>query len=113
MKTRLTLKPGQNGTKKMVQKYGGRLVAVRYRYDVYHRIRVKTVELVEEELPWDPLRPPDDDPHRMVLLRIGYTEDRLRESVKAAGGMWLHERKLWQISYRLASAMGLSSRIVG
>ena len=113
MKTRLTLKPGQNGTKKLVQKYGRRLVAVRYRYDVYQRIRLKTVELVEEELPWDPLRPPDDDPHRMVLLRIGYNEDRLRGSIKAAGGMWLPERKLWQLSYRLASAMGLSSRIVG
>lgn len=29
MKTRLTLKPGQNGTKKLLRKYGGRLVAVR------------------------------------------------------------------------------------
>lgn len=112
MKTRLTLRPGQNGTKKLKAKYGDRLVAVRFRYDPKLRLRLKTVELIEESLPWDPVtrgREPGD----MVLLRLAYHEDRLRESVKAAGGMWLPERKLWQLSYRLAMAMGLGSRIVG
>ena len=112
MKTRLTLKPGQNGTKKLVTKYGHKLVAVRYRYDPVYRVRFKTVELVEEELPWDPVlngRKLDD----LVLLRLHYHEDDLRQSVKAAGGMWLPERKLWQLSYRLVRAMGLDSRIVG
>jgi hypothetical protein len=112
MKTRLTLRPGQNGTKKLVAKYGHKLVAVRYRYDPAYRMRLKTVELIEEELPWDPItrgRSPGD----MVLLRLAYHEDKLRESVKAAGGMWLSERKLWQLSYRLAMAMGLGDRIVG
>jgi hypothetical protein len=112
MKTRLTLRPGQNGTKKLVAKYGRTLVAVRYRYDPELRLRLKTVELIEEELPWDPVtrgRAPAD----MVLLRLAYHEDKLRESVKAAGGMWLAERKLWQLSYRLAMAMGLKDRIVG
>ena len=46
-----------------------------------------------------------------ALARV--REDKLRESVKAAGGMWLAERKLWQLSYRLAMAMGLRDRIVG
>ena len=46
-------------------------------------------------------------------IRLGYHEDKLRESVKAAGGMWFPERKLWQLSYRLAMAMGLASHIVG
>ena len=112
MKTRLTLRPGQNGTKKLVAKYGRRLVAVRYRYDPAYRMRLKTVELIEEELPWEPvtrgLAPSD-----LVLLRLRYHEDKLRQSVKAAGGMWLAERKLWQLNYRLVMAMGLSDRIVG
>jgi len=30
---RLILRPGQNGTKKLLEKYGDRLVSVRYRYD--------------------------------------------------------------------------------
>lgn len=113
MKTRLTLKPGQNGTKKLQEKYGDRLLTVRYRYDPALRIRLKTVELVEEELPWDPVRPSGQDPKAMVLLRLGFHEEKLRESIKAAGGMWMPERKLWQLSYRLAMAMGLGTRIVG
>jgi hypothetical protein len=113
MKTRLTLKPGQNGTKKLVAKYGTRLVAVRYRYDPEYRPRLKTVELIEEQLQWDPVAPPGREPNALVLLRVGLHEERLRQSVKAAGGIWLHERKLWQLSYRLASVMGLADRIVG
>jgi hypothetical protein len=31
LKTRLTLTPGANGTKKLVERYGERLICVRYR----------------------------------------------------------------------------------
>jgi hypothetical protein len=112
MKTRLTLRPGQNGTKKLVAKYGRKLIAVRYRYDTTYRTRLKTVELVEEELPWDPVLR-GRKLGEMVLLRLNFGEEQLRQSVKAAGGMWLPERKLWQLSYRMALAMDLGSRIVG
>jgi hypothetical protein len=54
MQTRLSLRPGQKGTKKLVIEYGDRLVAVRYRYDVDRQRRYKTVELVVEESPWSP-----------------------------------------------------------
>jgi hypothetical protein len=33
METRLTLRPGMPGTKKLVARYGDRLVCVRYLYD--------------------------------------------------------------------------------
>jgi len=49
LKTRLTLAPGANGTKNLVKRYGTRLVCVRYRYDSERRVRIKTVELIEEE----------------------------------------------------------------
>ena len=39
---RLILRPGQNGTEKLQQKYGDRLVSVRYRYDEEKGIRYKT-----------------------------------------------------------------------
>lgn len=52
MRTRLTLAPGANGTKKLMERYGTRLVCVRYRYDDERRRRIKTVELIEEESPW-------------------------------------------------------------
>jgi hypothetical protein len=46
--TRLKLKPGQKGTKALVEKYGDDLVSVRYRYDEASRTRIKTVELIIE-----------------------------------------------------------------
>lgn len=46
MKSRLKLKPGQKGTKAMVEKYGDALVCVRYRYDEASRTRIKTMELI-------------------------------------------------------------------
>lgn len=111
MKTRLTLRPGQNGTKKLVQKYGARLLAVRYRYDARRGSRLKTVELVEEELPWQPPLPAGQDPDRPVLVRVGVSELELRKAVKSAGGRWQPERKLWQMPWGVVQAMGLESRV--
>jgi hypothetical protein len=62
MKTRLTLKPGQPGTKREVHKYGGLLVAVRFRYDAGRRLHFKTVELIEEQRPWVPTLASTDSP---------------------------------------------------
>ncbi|MDB5970563.1 MAG: hypothetical protein JWQ90_3013 [Hydrocarboniphaga sp.] len=112
MKTRLTLRPGDNGTKKLLAKYGDRLLAVRYRYDPDSRRRFKTVELLEEELPWDPGPPPAMKASQPVLVRIDYTETELREQVKGAGARWQQQQKLWQMSYAAARAMGLEDRIV-
>lgn len=53
LKTRLVLRPGQRGTKRLVNEFGDRLVAVRYRYDDNKHIRIKTIELVVAEVPWD------------------------------------------------------------
>lgn len=58
MITTATLKPGQNGTKRLVEKYGDRLVSVRYKYDADLRKRYTTVELIEEESDWA-MKPPE------------------------------------------------------
>ena len=55
MKSRLNLKAGQNGTKRMVEKYGAALLYVRYRYDEVNGLRVRTVELIDEAKPWQPV----------------------------------------------------------
>lgn len=98
MRTRLTLKPGQNGTKKLVTKYGPRLLCVRYRYDAERRLRFKTVEIIEEQERWEPAQPPGN-PNEPVLVRIGYEEGPLRELVKSAGGLWQQDRKLWRLRF--------------
>ena len=54
MDTKLTLKPGQRGTKKLVKEYGDRLVCVRYRYDGENNMRYKTVELIVDTTKWSP-----------------------------------------------------------
>jgi hypothetical protein len=52
LRTRLTLQPGRPGTKRLVDEYGERLVCVRYRYDDARHRRLKTVELIVEDVPW-------------------------------------------------------------
>jgi hypothetical protein len=60
MRVRLTLKPGQRGTKQFVEEYGDRLVCVRYRYDDKLRKRYKTVELIVDEADWPDQHAPMD-----------------------------------------------------
>lgn len=112
MKTRLTLKPGQPGTKREVHKYGGLLVAVRFRYDADRRLRFKTVELIEEQRPWVPTLASTRDPNDKVFVRVGFAEADLRMAVKAAGGQWHQERKLWELRIATAYELGLDNRIV-
>ena len=112
MKVRLTLQPGDNGTKKLQLKYGGRLLAVRYRYDETRLLRYKTVELIEEQLPWVPALPSNADPNQLVNVRVWYNEAELRQAVKAAGGRWQKERKLWQLKLHAAYGLGVEARIV-
>ncbi|MGM0418690.1 MAG: hypothetical protein ACQEQS_08210 [Thermodesulfobacteriota bacterium] len=55
MRTRLHLKPGQRGTKRLSEKYGEQLVCVRYRYDDATKKRYKTVELIVDVAEWSPV----------------------------------------------------------
>jgi hypothetical protein len=51
MKTHTHLKPGQKGTRRLVEKFGDALLCVRYRYDAIRGVRMKTVEIVVDEKP--------------------------------------------------------------
>jgi hypothetical protein len=55
MEARVTVRPGQRGTKKLVRRFGERLICVRYRYDASQRKRFTTVELIVDEAPWSPV----------------------------------------------------------
>ena len=41
METRVTLRPGEKGTKALVAEHGDRLICVRYRYDAAARVRYR------------------------------------------------------------------------
>ncbi len=107
----LHLKPGQKGTKQLLAQYGDRLICVRYRYDAERRKRLKTVELLVAERDSEPPRPrlPDD---QLVALRIAFADVAIRTRVKQAGGRWDAERRVWQLRYDRAVALGLNNRIV-
>ena len=111
MKTRLNLKPGQRGAKKLAAQYGNRLVCVRYRYDEKRKKRLKTVELIVEEADWEPQkdRMAGDS---MVGVRIGLKEKGLQDKVKRAGGRWDQKRQVWDLRYDKVQELGLEERAV-
>jgi len=113
VETRLSLMPGQNGTKKLLATYGERLVCVRYRYDAKREVRHKTVELIVETTPWYPrARNARRRPEDMVAVRIAYNETELRERIKRVGGIWRPHHKLWEVDWKTVCAIGLKDRVV-
>jgi hypothetical protein len=106
----LKLRPGQPGTKKLLSRYGDRLVCVRYRYDERRKRRYKTVELIVDEVGWEPKTRPLTA-STIVGVKVELHEKELRERVKQAGGRWNPERKLWEIRYGRVLEMGLGGRI--
>ncbi len=113
METRLTLRPGDKGTRKLLARFGERLVRVRYLYDAQNRRRLKTVELIVQSVPWEPrvrkLRRRDDD---IVPVRIAWRETELRERAKRLGGVWRPAQKIWELRWGDARRLGISDRIV-
>jgi hypothetical protein len=107
MRTRVKLRPGQRGTKRWLAKYGDQLVCVRYRYDAQHRKRYTTVELIVAEAEWTP--PP---PATIVGVRVAWSEADLARTIKAAGGQWERQQRVWELRYDQVVALGLLDRLV-
>ena len=98
MKTRLILKPGKPGTKRLTEKYGDSLLCIRFKYDEVSRQRLKTVELIVEKTKWTPPQPRYDS-DTLVPLRIEVSELQARSQAKAAGGRWDPEKRIWFVKY--------------
>jgi hypothetical protein len=109
MKSRLNLKPGQKGTKGLVERYGKSLLYVRYRYDEDRGVRLKTVELIVEEKPWQPrVRFGVEE---IVPVMINFSEKALQARLKAGGGKWDPKAKLWRVAYGAIRGTDLEDRI--
>lgn len=109
MQTTRKVASGQKGAKKLLEQYGARLLCVRYRYDAAQGKRYKTVELIVEEAPWlPPARLPKE---RLIGVRITLQEVELRLQVKGVGAKWNSTRRLWEMRYGQALALGLKDRM--
>ena len=111
MKSYCHLKPGQKGTRRLVQQFGDALLCVRYRYDEKREVKLKMVEIVVDEKPGK-LSPRFRDTE-IVAVMVPFTEKTLRDMLKAAGGRWDPEERLWRVKYgSIRSNAGLVERIV-
>lgn len=110
-KIRRKILPGTAGTKKLVEKYGDRLVCVRYRYDAENGKKYKTVELIEEESSWraDRRRIPAN---KIVHIRVAYGEVGLGRTLRSLGARWNRVKKVWEVAYKDVINLGLEERII-
>lgn len=95
----------------MTEQYGDALVCVRYRYDAEKRKKQKTVEIIVSESDW---KPPSAryQAGALVPLRIGFNEKPIQEQVRALGGRWDQEHRLWYIPYGCIAGTLLEKFIV-
>ncbi|MBI3375946.1 MAG: hypothetical protein HY017_29865 [Betaproteobacteria bacterium] len=107
------MRPGQKGTRKLVERYGERLVCVRYLYDAKLWRQYKTVELIVSSTAWRPNRRNprrrDDD---IVAVRIAFEETELRERAERLGAVWRPAQKLSEIAWGDAKRLGVADRVV-
>jgi len=92
-----------------VKKYGEALLRVRYKYNLQHARKLKTVELIIENESWD--RNKNRIPaNKIVGIKERYGEVNIGRLVPNAGGKW-DKKQLWQLQYLEAVNLGLEDRI--
>lgn len=120
MEVRKKLNPGDYGTKRHLNKYGEKLVCVRYRYDDEKYTRYTTVELIVDEQPYfnnslisakAPITSNIKE-NPLVNLKVSYYDQETRQLVKNAGGVWDSEQKHWSLDKALVIKLGLEKRII-
>ena len=70
---------------------------------------MKTVELIVDSKPWQPLQRRRDD--AIVAVRIAFHETELRDRAKRLGAVWRPAQKLWEITWRDARLLGIADRV--
>jgi hypothetical protein len=113
VETRLTLRPGQSGTNRLVERFGERLVRARYLYDEKAGRRLKTVELIVESVlasarpqPAQARRPDLRRSHRLSWDRPARTRQAPRR------GLVPRAEALWELTWLDAKRLGITGRVV-
>lgn len=108
------LKPGDRGTKRILNTYGKKLICVRYRYLKKNKKRSTTAEIIIDEKPWFycPTEKKQIVKPARILIRVAYEEIELRARMKNLGGHWNPQRKAWEIDLHVVKQLRLEERIV-
>ncbi len=94
-----------------MQEYGDSLLCVRYRYDATKKERVKTVEVIIDRESWEP-DPTRIPAHKRLSVRVDLGEKSLGKRVRAAGGRWNRQKKVWEVAYKAVVELDLLDRVV-
>lgn len=100
------LSPHQRGAVALTKEYGESLVCVRHRQDAAGAFRYTTVELLIER------RPIAARNAQAVGVCIDFRETHLRLAIRAHGGKWDSQQRVWTMPRRMAAKLGLQERIV-
>lgn len=114
MITRLTLYPGQRGTKKLLYQYGEDLVCVRYRYDPATKKRYKTAELIVDTKEWQPNWDLYFKPEDTVNIKVEKHETTIMKLLKylKEETTYIPQKSIWKLEYSKVKALNLEERIV-
>lgn len=99
MKTHKHLKPGENGTLRLLERFGDNLLCVRYRYDAIRDVRIETAEIIVDEKPGKGV--PRIREMDIVLVQVPFTMKALRDRLKSVGAKWDPGQKLWRVQWGL------------
>jgi hypothetical protein len=102
-----TMRPGRPGTLKLMRRYGGALVCVRYREDALGDTRYVTVELVVDAAP---VRRRAAG-RTLVWVAIAPAERALREAAARRGARWSPIRRMWSMPQHVAESLGLAGAV--
>lgn len=109
-----TLRPGDSGTKKLSQRYGDRLVCVRYRKDEQKKRRYTTIELIVDEGPIDHNKLYRLTPEERALavgVFIAKSDVSTRRLVIGEGGVYDQLADLWRLPLGKVVKLGMIERL--
>jgi len=92
---RLKFKPGAQGSKSLVEKYGGRLGRVRCRYYPAKRLHYETAEITVNKDPWIQKK---SNTHAYVPVH--WKEKDLKTRIKTAAEKWNTNNKLRKLELK-------------
>lgn len=99
LKVHKHLKPGENGTVRLVERFGAALLCVRYRNDTVRDMQIKTAEIIVDEKPGKGM--PRIRETDTVLVQVPFSMKALRERLKSVSAKWDPMQKLWRVRWGL------------